>query len=337
MSSGYPESVERLLMAPEHGFRREISMKIAHIVNPVHVTNPQSDLSYAQPLTLASMGQARAVAAEAGIDVRLVACTYEEDRGEIPPDFIETPLLPDSILEHVVGGPGDAPRKLPLLRDILDRLLTAAPDADYLIYSNIDIGLQPDFYVEVARRIEDSGWRAFSIMRHTVDDTLRSVDDLDRIHALPGEAHGGYSCFVFPRTDLERYDLGEVCIGIQPVSILLMLNMIINSERFDEENTARLCFHLGDERAWQAGVFDAYHLWNEQHLDAFQTAESKRILAHPLSTRIWRAYQRRRSGWVIHNTRPKWLGQILKLVRTLGGEAWVGSKYRSVRPKPRSR
>lgn len=320
-------------MAEELGVLRELSMKIAHIVNPVHVTNPQSDLSYAQPLTLASMRQARAVAAEAGIDVRLLACSYEEDRGEIPPDFIETPLLTDSILEHVAGGPEDAPRKLPLLRDILDRLQTAAPDADYLVYSNIDIGLQPDFYVEVARRIEESGWRAFSIMRHTVADTLRSVDDLDRIHALPGEAHGGYSCFVFPRADLERYDLGEVCIGIQPASILLMLNMIINSERFDEENTVRLCFHLGDERAWQAGVLNAYHLWNEGHLDTFQAAESKRIANHPLSARIWRAYQRRRSGWVIYNTRPKWLGGVYKLLRRLGADGWIGSKYRSVGPR----
>ena len=307
-------------------------MKFAHIVNPLQVTNPSSDLTYAQPLTLESMRKARSVAAEAGIDVRLVACSYEEDREAIPPDFLETPLLTDSILEHVEGGPEDVPRKLPLLRDILDRLRDAAPDADYLVYSNIDIGLQPEFYVEVERRIRESGWRAFSVMRHTVADDLRSVEDLGRIQELPGTPHGGYSCFVFPRSDYERYALGEVCIGIQPVSILLILNMIIQSERFDEENDARLCFHLGDERSWQAGVFDGYHIWNEQHLDDLLAVESTRIMKDPASARIWQAYQRRRSGWVIHKARPKLKAHALKLLRKLGFEQWISSRYRSVKP-----
>ena len=36
------------------------------------------------------------------------------------------------------------PRKLPLIKDIVDRA-TAATNADYVIYSNVDIGVVPHF------------------------------------------------------------------------------------------------------------------------------------------------------------------------------------------------
>ena len=135
--------------------------RLAHIVNPVRV-GPSSDLFKAQPVTFASMETARRLA-QGMVQVELYAAQFAEDRGLAPPFIQETPDLVRSVLDV---GSFRVPRKLPLIRDILDRL-AAATEADYLLYTNVDIGLLPHFYLVVDMLIEQ-GCEAMIINRRTM-------------------------------------------------------------------------------------------------------------------------------------------------------------------------
>ena len=138
-----------------------------------------------------------------GVHVTQYAAFYNEDCSAVPADFVPTPVLERSVLDFVELPPTVGGRKLPLLRDILDRLYEGAKDADYLIYSNIDIGLRPDFYLEVARLIED-GSDAFLIGRRIVS-TEFNHPMIWRRSSLRRASHASasaVSCFRVPTTPI---------------------------------------------------------------------------------------------------------------------------------------
>jgi len=301
----------------------------AHIVNPLVVRNPRSDLAYAQPITLESMRRAALSARAAGIGVRQFAATYPEDDAVVPDWLARTPHLEASLLDHVSVEPGEKGRKLPRLRDLLDRLHDAAGDAEFMIYSNIDIGLQPDFYVELARSIRENGWDALSAMRHTVSDVHRSVRDLDLIHDLPGFPQGGYSCMAFRRSAYPKYVLGDVCIGLQPVSVLLMLNMMINARSFGQIRKRRLCFHLGDDGDWKGELLNGSHRWNEGHLDRFVDRAGPQIEGCAEARFLLEQYNERRCGYVVHSARSRFERFRLKVMRRLGMIDRINRRYRT--------
>lgn len=302
-------------------------VKLAHIVNPLVVTDPRSDLSYAQPVTLESMRIARRAAVAAGIEVTHYAACYEEDRCAVPDDFVATPALERSILD-LVAAPCGA-RKLPLLRDILDRLFAAAGDADHLIYSNIDIGLWPDFYVQVARRIEQ-GAEAFLVGRRTLGTEFTSPDELERIYAQEGRPHFGFSCFVFPRPHYPHYLLGDTCIGLQPVGVTLAVNMIQRAQAFRNFDRERLTFHLGDDRVWQRSLLDPCHRHNERTLDRVVEQLAGEGLA-PWAARIVADYQHWRARYVISRCSKPWLRHAYRALRKAGFGDWVAARYDRVR------
>ena len=124
---------------------------IAHIINPV-IVQPTSDLYVAQPVTFETMRVARDFA-RGKVGVQLLSTQYPEDRAFVPDGFTATPDLERSVLDLASFG---IKRKLPLLRDIVARLYEAAPEAEYLIYTNNDIALMPYFYLAVNALI-DSG------------------------------------------------------------------------------------------------------------------------------------------------------------------------------------
>ena len=238
--------------------------KIAHIVNPVLV-GEASDLFVAQPITFETMRIARDSMAGM-VQVELFSAQYPEDHPLVPADFGRTKDLERSILDF---GQFGRPRKLPLLKDILDRLY-AATDAEYMIYTNVDIGLQPHFYLAVDGLIEE-GFDAFVINRRTVSDRYRDINDLPLIYAETGEPHRGWDCFVFPRDAYPQYRLGTVCIGAPRADLTLISNMVAFATRFKEFKDQQLTFHLGNERAWRSTAFSDYADHN--------TRETLRILS----------------------------------------------------------
>lgn len=305
-------------------------LKLAHIVNPLVVRNPDSDLRYAQPVTLRSMQLAREFASRTGrVDVGHYAAFYEEDRLAVPGDFIATPVLERSVLDFIAGGTRSGGRKLPLLRDILDRLYECSGDADYLIYTNIDIGLWPEFYVEVAKLIE-GGADALMIGRRTLGTEFTSPDDLERILAQEGTPHFGFSCFVFPRSHYPDYRLDDTCIGLQPIGVTLAVNMIQRAARFENFSRERLTFHLGDDRVWETTLLDEFHRHNERILDRVIQQLRKDGLA-PRAAQIFSDYQRWRARYVIDRCSNQLVRTAYRALRKAGFGSWVAARYDSVR------
>ncbi len=229
--------------------------RIAHIVNPV-VVGENSDLYDAQPITFESMRIAKEFV-RGKVDVELFTAQYPEDRSIVPDDFHVTPDLDRSILDF---GTFQQPRKLPLIKDILDRLYDAL-DAEYLIYTNVDIAVLPHFYDSVSAII-DSGFDAFVINRRTIPDHFRNLAELPLMFACVGEKHIGHDCFVFKRDVSDNFELGKTCIGMPLIGQVLIWNLICQANNFKEFTDEHLTFHIGNDETWKDEGFSDYRRHN---------------------------------------------------------------------------
>lgn len=216
------------------------TIHIAHLVNPVAFP-PSHELFYAQPITFESMRIAREGAGQ-DVQIELLSAQFGEDHDIIPGFFHKTPDLQRSAADCAQFT---TLRKLPLLADLLERLYTCST-AEYLIYTNVDIALQPHFYREVAVQIR-SGLEAFIINRRRLPATFRSIDDLPAMYRHPGAAHPGFDCFVFHRSLYPRFQLEQVCIGIPFIEILFSQNLFCFAKRFALFDKEFLTFHIGME------------------------------------------------------------------------------------------
>lgn len=218
---------------------------IAHIVNPVSCDESR-ELYWQQPITYKTMGQARRFAKkEYGLNVELFACVYPEDAEAIPEGFERTKDLTRSIQDI---HPFPMRRKLPLFKDILDRLYDATT-AEYLIQTNIDISLMPHFYASVKRFI-DLGYEAFIINKRIIPHYYRRIDQIPDMWSEPGSDHNGYDCFVFKREYYPQFIMGDNCMGIPWSETSLAANMVAFSKSCTVFKHPHLTFHIGDARTW---------------------------------------------------------------------------------------
>ena len=236
-----------------------MKLDFAHIVNTVSV-DQSSDLFVAQPITFESMRRARNHAAPA-IRVGLYTAQFIKDAPNVPADFTAAPPLRRSVLDF---GEFKIKRELPLLRDIL-QTLEQASEAAYFIYTNVDIGLQPNFYERVSKIIL-SGYDSFVINRRTVSDRYAAVSDLEAIYDDPGKPHRGWDCFVFPSSFCRSFRLHNECIGASRVGLSLLSNLVALSSNFREFRNEQLTFHIGDARNWLNPDYADYDAHNTQEL-----------------------------------------------------------------------
>lgn len=231
-------------------------MKLAHIINPVAVQE-SSDLFIAQPITFETMKFAQKIARDCSVDVSLYSSQFSEDNAVVPQGFLKTPDLERSCLDF---GNFTISRKLPLIQDILDRL-DKETDAEYLIYTNVDIALMPNFYVSV-KKIIDRGYDAFIINRRTISKTHTKVEDIPLMYAELGEIHPGHDCFIFKKSAYKKYKFYHEIIGTPPIGKALAINLISNSEKFKEFKDLHLTFHLGADMFWLKDSLKDYRIYN---------------------------------------------------------------------------
>lgn len=229
--------------------------KFAHIINPF-IVDKASDLFIAQPITFETMKVAQKFS-RGQVEVALFTAQYPEDRAIIPDGFCLTPDLDRSVLDF---GNFQKKRKLPLLADILDRLYEAT-DAEYLIYTNVDIALMPSFYVSVNAFIE-KGHDAFVVNRRTIDALYQSPAEIPWMYAEAGTKHLGFDCFVFKREAYPQYKLSAVCLGIPWVNHVLLCNLICQAQNFFVFRKLHLTFHLGDSQVWLKERYADYYVYN---------------------------------------------------------------------------
>lgn len=284
-------------------------IRIAHIINPV-IVEPSSDLFIAQPITFATIQTAKECA-KGILDVEVFTTQYSEDRSIIPPGFVITQDLERSVLDF---GDFKIPRRLPLIRDILDRLYEAAVDADYMIYTNVDIAVMPHFYLAVSTLI-NQGFDAFTINRRTITNLYASIDQIPLMTAQVGEAHRGHDCFIFPRQSYPKFYFPNMCLGASNVGMAVLINMLYNARRFELFSDLHLTFHIGNNRIHHSPALQDYKSYNNNEF--LKLLEHYDILEHPheheIIERISKnfAHPKRFS-----NFRSK-LGRVIKKVRQL--------------------
>lgn len=229
---------------------------IAHIINPF-IANKTSDLYVAQPITFASMLAAKEKAS-GSVNVELLSAQYEEDVVYVPLEFKKTKNLKQSVLDmHQFN----TTFKLPLLIDILERLYTES-EAEYLIYTNVDIGLYPDFYIKVNEFI-NAGYDAFIINRRRLPSKYSSTSELTEIYQDRGKSHPGFDCFVFHRSIFPQLKLDGICIGVPFIEISFSQNLFALSKNFKLFNKEILTFHIGEE-LFKKRMPTEYFKYNQQ-------------------------------------------------------------------------
>lgn len=181
----------------------------------------------------------------------------------MPDGFIRTQDLDRSVLDF---GQFEIPRRLPLLCDLLERAYQHS-DADYVIYSNVDIALMPHFYQTVARHLEIEN-SALIINRRTIPDTYTDLHDLPLMFAQLGQPHPGYDCFVFPRQAIPNLDVGKICIGANRIGLAFVLALHVECKPLTLLADSHMTFHIGDDQRWQNPKFMDYAAYNEAEINA---------------------------------------------------------------------
>jgi hypothetical protein len=215
-------------------------LHLAHIINPFRAST-SSDLHAAQPITFESIRRAK-IEVNGKVHVDILCAVYEDDLETVPSDFIKTDYLRESVLDK---QPFSKLIKLPFIKEILNKAYQQSK-ADYLIYTNIDIGLYPDFYSKVAQFIQE-GYDAFMINRRRLKPSYNSVSQLEEIYKEKGKSHPGFDCFVFHRNLVPNMCLEGICIGVPFIEITFSQNLFAlaqNSKVFENEI---LTFHIGEE------------------------------------------------------------------------------------------
>lgn len=252
-------------------------MKLAHILNPIKVEKTR-DLFFQQPIVRESILNAKRFASSLpDLEIQLVQTGYIEDQDVIDsPEWMKTELLEESILDY---GEFKIDRKLPLFKDIIDRLVTAVPDADYYIQTNTDIGLMPHFYVLVRDLVED-GLDSFCINKRIIPENLKDAP-LSVMYAAIGNKHAGHDCIVFPAKVVENLDLGNVCTGAPWCENTLVVNLVRYADSFTVFKEAHATFGLGDRRGWIVHDLNDYRVNNtNEFARILRKLKHKEVMKH---------------------------------------------------------
>lgn len=213
---------------------------LAHIINPVSATD-NAELHRIQQITFSSVLKAKTYS-EKDIDVKLYTSQYNDARASVPSDFIITKDLTQTVASLFLFK---KPRKLPLIKDILDNLYESS-DADYLIYTNLDICLMPQFYTAVNDYIT-KGHDAFVINRRRIPSKYDSASQLDEMYSEIGGVHIGYDAFVFKRSLYKKFIMKNICLGIPKAGNDLFYNIFCFAENPELFTDKHLTFHIGME------------------------------------------------------------------------------------------
>jgi hypothetical protein len=256
-------------------------ISLAHVINPV-VVDHTSDLIAAQPITFETMRVAKEFSKNR-VDVDLCAVQfYDEPRVPLPGEFIKLPDLTRSIADIKAFK---RKRELALIKDILDALSKSSL-AEYFIYTNVDIALQPYFYLSIAKIIE-KGTDAFVINRRTIPGRYGDIERIPFMYAEVGEPHPGYDCFVFRRDMYPKFKLGTICIGTPWIGRALLANMVTYSNQFKEFRKEHLTFHIGDSLEWRKDEYRDYFQNNRnEYLRIFRLLEEEKGGFQP----VWHSY-----------------------------------------------
>lgn len=202
---------------------------------------PGSDWDRVMRLTQRTM---RAAAGAYAGSARLVAPMRPADEHARPEGFGPAPTLTRSSADFGVGG------DYPLVFDIIESIAAADPGAEYLVFTNADIAIQPGFYGALDAIIR-AGAQAGSITRRTL--AAGAIDLADgAILAETGQFHSGHDCVFFPRSWVSSFVRNDAVVGRGGGPMrAVMDNLVALASPFVYLRDVHLTCHVGDDKAWQ--------------------------------------------------------------------------------------
>ena len=259
-------------------------MKISHIINPFYAkAGNRSYLDVAQPITFETMVNAKNFAFKSGIDVELMTSQFfDADLHNVPEDFVRTPHLKSSILDYKKFSGKQL--TLPRIHDILHSAYDNS-NADYIVYTNVDIALMPNFYKRVYNLITKRNFQSIVINRVDIPKVLgRGVITKDNLNSAylytDGLWHPGWDCFVFKRSIIPKMRLNNVFIGFAPIGktvlsqiyehtrsgkLLWVTNALLEKNKFT--------FHIGRDRSHLGSELVEYREYNESEASSLINKE----------------------------------------------------------------
>jgi hypothetical protein len=260
--------VPRYADGPQH-------VRFTHVVNPYRCQSEQE--MAVQQLTFETIRNAVRIAAPF-VKVRCVCVTNQDDLDLVPADFIAARPLTRTVLDVATFR---VRRALPLIFDILDHGIGVADDPpeipgceDFIIFTNMDIHLQPHFYLVILEFIR-AGYDMIDVHRRTIPQYSPLAAQLPVMFSEEGIHHGGLDCITFPRRKYQAFVRNNACVGMSLVMKGILVNCTMQAKRFLVLANARLTFHLGNERAWAAPLFGDYESFNRSEFLSVMTTISQ--------------------------------------------------------------
>lgn len=229
-----------------------MSLKILHLINPYTVRDDHAKAL--MELTFESLAIALQNCPDE-LDIRILGVTDKREAIDLP-NFIQQQPSALQTLKDIY--PGQISLAFPLMQDLLNVALSQ--EFDYLIYSNMDIILQPSFYRYLATQLPEHD--ALVINRRRLADR-KPLAELAQLQSELGWSHPGFDCFVLERTLVDQFDFGQICIGIPFIESAFthQIAAFANKPKFVLD--AHLTLHVGLEILPKVNKAAYWHNRNE--------------------------------------------------------------------------
>lgn len=224
-----------------------LPISFTHVLNPF-VAKAGSEHDVASRLTWRTLSQAAAQAQAQGMKIDVTAVILAGDASSVRAPVTRVVTLSRTVADVATLKPQ---RLLPLIGDLLT-LGAAGSSASHIIFSNMDIAVQPHFYIRLQELVKTrhGSQQPFAVPRVNIDAALADAP-LAEIFAATGPLGQGYDCFVIPRPMITQLDLGLCCIGSAYFDYLLAIELDALSQGcFKNLIDERLTVHLGSDIAW---------------------------------------------------------------------------------------
>lgn len=212
----------------------------------LHITNPYpsekgSEADFIQQHTIASLSKARYNSKQ--LVVKQIHLCYPEEKILCAEDAKIQPLLSKSLADFC----NSSKKKLPLLSEILIKGCVNANE-EYIIYTNMDIIISLDFYNVINKWI-DENTDALIINRRRIAKKFlyTNTEEQYLLFSETGKTHPGFDCFVFKKSLLDQFILGNTCVGIPHAETCLAHNIFAFSKKCRLITDAHVTFHIGIE------------------------------------------------------------------------------------------
>ncbi len=168
----------------------------------------KSYLYIAQPLTLKSLLRAKQNS-DSDLTVDLFTIKHKSENIDPPKSFIQVKDIEKYACEYIPFLKDTVQKPLPRLTDIINGLYQAS-EAEFFVYTNLDISLMPSFYNYIKKLILQ-GHDAIYINRENLPKEYNGVrldeSNLDLCYKVSGTPHVGIDCFVFKRSIVTKLNL----------------------------------------------------------------------------------------------------------------------------------